>query len=154
MCYNVNCQIYLFFIKFLVSIFKIIIDFILRNFINVLLNCKYTFNIFKNEFLLLCIVYTIFTNVTNLFNLILLMFYDLIFYDYFTIFGSINFPVESFITNTLYFTKSVNYLKDITVSTKVLFQIRLTLISNSSDCENMIYLYLVLSFYSFCYHEI
>ena len=36
--------------KFLVSIFKTIINFILRNFINVLLNCKYIFNIFKNEF--------------------------------------------------------------------------------------------------------
>ena len=66
----------LFFIKFLVSIFKTIIDFILRNFINVFLNCKYIFNIFKNEFLVLCIVYTIFTNVTNLCNIFL------IFYDY------------------------------------------------------------------------
>ena len=45
----------LFFSKFLVSIFKSIINFILRNFINVLLNCKYIFNIFKNEFLVLCI---------------------------------------------------------------------------------------------------
>ena len=79
-------------------------------------------------------------------------FYDYLNFCYFTIFGSIKFPVENFITSTLYFTKSVIYLKDITVSTKVLFQIRLTLISNSSDCENMIYLYLVLFFYSFCYH--
>ena len=37
-----------FFIIFIVSIFKTIIDFILRNFINVLLNCKYVFNIFMN----------------------------------------------------------------------------------------------------------
>ena len=35
----------LFFIKFLVSIFKMIISLILRNFINVLLNCKYNFKI-------------------------------------------------------------------------------------------------------------
>ena len=61
----------LFFIKFLVSIFKTIIDFILRNFINAFLNCKYIFNIFKNEMLVLCIVYTIFTNVTNLCNIFL-----------------------------------------------------------------------------------
>ena len=61
----------LFFIKFLVSIFKTIIDFILRNFINAFLNCKYVFNIFKNEMLVLCIVYTIFTNVTNLCNIFL-----------------------------------------------------------------------------------
>ena len=66
----------LFFIKFLVSIFKTIINFILRNFINVLLNCKYIFNIFKNEFLVLCIVYTIFINVSNLCKIFL------IFYDY------------------------------------------------------------------------
>ena len=130
----------LFFIKFLVSIFKTIIDFILRNFINVLLNCKYIFNIFKNEFLVLCIVYTIFTNVTNLCN-IFSIFYDYLNFCYFTIFGSIKFSVENFITSTLYFTKSVIYLRDIMVSTKELFQIRLTLISNSSDCENMIALF-------------
>ena len=62
----------LFFIKFLASIFKTIINFILRNFINVLLNCKYIFNIFKNEFLVLCIVNTIFTNVTNPCNIFLI----------------------------------------------------------------------------------
>ena len=39
------CQ---FFIVFIVSIFKTIIDFILRNVINVLLNCKYVFNILMN----------------------------------------------------------------------------------------------------------
>ena len=127
----------LFFIKFLVSIFKTIIDFILRNFINVFLNCKYIFNIFKNEFLVLCIVYTIFTNVTNLCN-IFLIFYDYLNFCSFTIFGSIKFAVEYFITRTLYFTKSVIYLRDIVVSTKENFQIRLTLIRNSSDCENMI----------------
>ena len=56
----------LFFIKLLVSTFKKIINFILRNFINVLLlNCKYIFNIFKNKFLVLCIAYTIFTNVIH-----------------------------------------------------------------------------------------
>ena len=127
----------LFFIKFLVSIFKTISVFILRNFINVFLNCKYIFNIFKNEFLVLCIVYTIFTNVTNLCN-IFLIFYDYLNFCSFTIFGSIKFAVEYFITRTLYFTKSVIYLRDIVVSTKENFQIRLTLIRNSSDCENMI----------------
>ena len=96
----------LFFIKFLVSIFKTIIDFILRNFINVLLNCKYIFNIFKNEFLVLCIAYTIFTNVTNLCNTFSI-FYDNLGFCYFTIFGSINFSVANFITSTLCFTKSV-----------------------------------------------
>ena len=97
-----------------------------------------------NEFLVLCIVYTIFTNVTNLCN-IFSIFYDYLNFCYFTIFGSIKFSVENFITITLYFTKSVIYLRDIMVSTKELFQIRLTLISNSSDCENMIAL-LVFSF--------
>ena len=110
----------LFFIKFLVSIFKTVIDFILRNFINVLLKCKYIYKI----------------NVSNLCN-IFLIFYDYLNFCYFTIFGSIKFSVENFITSTLYFTKSVIYLRDITVSTKELFQIRLTLISNSMrkyDC--------------------
>ena len=60
---------------------------------------------------------------------------------YFTIFGSIKFSVENFITSTLYFIKSVIYLRNIMVSTKELFQIRLTLISNSSDCEHMIALF-------------
>ena len=41
----------------------------------------------------------------------------------------------------IYFTKLVIYLRDIMVSIKELFQIRLTLISNSSDCENMIALF-------------
>ena len=117
-----------------------ITDFILRNFINVLPNCKYVFNIFKNEFLVLCIVPTIFTNVTNLCN-IFLIFYDYLNFCYFTIFGSIKFEVENFITSTLYFTKSVIYLRDITVSIKELFQIKLTLISNCSDWENMIALF-------------
>ena len=137
----------LFFIKFLVSIFKTIINFILRNFINVLLNCKYIFNIFKNEFLVLCIVYAIFTNVTNLCNTFLI-FYDYLFFFcccccccYFTIFCSARFAVENFITNTLYFTNSVIYLKDIRVSTKKLFQIRPTLMNNSSDCKTMIALF-------------
>ena len=89
----------LFFIKFLVSIFKTIINFILRNFINVLLNCKYIFNIFKNEFLVLCIVYTIFTNVTNLCN-IFSIFYDYLNFCCFTIFSSIKFSVENVITST------------------------------------------------------
>ena len=64
-----NCSKFhsLFFIKILVSIFKTIIDFISRIFIKVFLNCEYIFNIFKNEFLVLCIVYTIFTSVTNLY---------------------------------------------------------------------------------------
>ena len=73
----------LFFIKFLVSIFKMIIDFILRNFINVLLNCKYIFNIFINEFLVLCIVYTIFTNVTKLCNIFLIFYNYLISFFFF-----------------------------------------------------------------------
>ena len=90
--------------------------------------------------MVLCIVYTIFTNVTNLCN-IFSIFYDYLNFCYFTIFGSIKFSVENFITITLYFTKSVIYLRDIMVSTKELFQIRLTLISNSSDCENMIALF-------------
>ena len=94
--------------------------------------------------MVLCIVYTIFTNVTNLHN-IFLIYYDYLDFCYCTIFGSIKFAVESVITSTLYFTKSVIYLRDIMVSTKELFQIRLTLISNSSDCENMIAL-LVFSF--------
>ena len=129
-----------FFIKFLVSIFKTIIDFILRNFINAFLNCKYIFNIFKNEFLALCIVSRFFNNDANQCH-IFLIFYDYLNFCYYTIFGSIKFAVENFITSTLYFTKSVNYFRDITVSTKELFQIRLTLISNNSDCENMIALF-------------
>ena len=53
----------------------------------------------------------------------------------------VNIVLVSFITSTLYFTKSVIYLRHITVSTKEIFQIRLSLISNSSDCENMIALF-------------
>ena len=93
----------LFFIKFLVSIFIKIVDFILRNIINVLLNCEYILNIFNNEFLVLCIVYTIFTDVTNLCNAFS-MFYDYLNFCYFTIFGSFKFAVKNFITNILYFT--------------------------------------------------
>ena len=102
--------------------------------------------------MVLCIVYTVFTNVTNLWN-IFLIFYDHLDIFYFTIFGSIKFAVENFITSTLYSTKSVNYLKDATISIKEFFQIRLTLISNSSDCENMIALF-VFSFIllRLCYH--
>ena len=98
----------------------------LRNFISEFLNCKCIFNIFKNKFLVLCIVSTVFTNVTNLCN-IFLIFYNYLNFCYFTIFT----------TSTFYF-KSIIYLRDITVSTKELFQIRLTLISNSSSFENMI----------------
>ena len=97
--------------------------------------------------MVLCLVYTIFTNVTNLCN-IFLIFYDYLNFCSFTIFGSIKFAVEYFITSTLYFTKSVIYLRDIVVSTKDPFQIRLTLISNSSDFKNMIALF-VFSFNSF-----
>ena len=75
-----------------------------------------------NKFLVLCTVYTIFTTVTNLCN-IFLIFHDYLNFCYFTIFGSIKFAVESFINSTLYFTKSVIYLKDITVSTKELFKL-------------------------------
>ena len=53
----------------------------------------------------------------------------------------VNIVLVSFITSTLYFTKSVIYLRHITVFTKEIFQIRLSLISNSSDCENMIALF-------------
>ena len=98
-------------------------------------NNKYVFNIFKNEFVVLCVVPTIFTNVTNLCN-IFLIFYDYLNFCYFTIFGSVKFTVENFTTSTFYF-KLIIYLRVITVSTKELFQIRLTLVSNSSDCENM-----------------
>ena len=137
-----NCSKFhsLFFIKILVSIFKTIIDFILRIFIKVFLNCEYIFNIFKNEFLVLCIVYTIFASVTNLCN-IFLIFYDYLNFCYFTIFGSVKFAVENFITSNLYFIKSVIYLRDIMVSTKERFQIRLTMIINSSDCKKMIALF-------------
>ena len=107
---------------------------------NVLLNCKYIFDIFKNDFFASCIVYAIFTNVTNLCN-IFLIFYDYLNFCYFTIFGSIKFAVENFAISTLYFAQSVIYLRDITVSTKERFQIRLTLISNSSDCENTMVLF-------------
>ena len=59
------------------------------------------------------------------------------------------FAVENFIISTLYFTKSAIYFRDITVSTKELFKIRLTLVCNSSDCENVIILFVfsfILSF--------
>ena len=65
-----------------------------------------------------------FTNATNLCN-IFLIFYDYLNFCYFTIFGSIKFSVENFITSTLYFTKSVIYLRDITVSTKKIFKLDL-----------------------------
>ena len=91
--------------------------------------------------MVLCIVYTIFTNATNLCN-IFSIFYDYLNFCYFTIFGSIKFSVADFITSNLYFTKLVISLRDITVSTKALSQIRLTLISNSRDCQNMIALFL------------
>ena len=45
------------------------------------------------------------------------------------------------ITGIFNFTKPVIYLSDVTVFTKELFQIRLTLISNSSDCKNAIALF-------------
>ena len=92
------------------------------------------------KILVLCIVSNIFTNVTNLCN-IFLIFYDYLNVCYFTIFGSVKFAVENFITSTFYFTKSVIYLRDMTVSTKELFQISVTLINNISDCENMIALF-------------
>ena len=69
-----------------------------------------------NEFLVLCIVYSIFivTNLCNIFSI----FYDYLNFCCFTIFGSIKFSVENVITSTLYFTTSVIYLRDIMVSTK------------------------------------
>ena len=91
------------------------------------------------------VVSTIFTNVNNLCN-IFLLFYDCLIFCCFTIFDSIKFVNENFITTTFYFSKPVIYLRGIAVSTKKFFQIRLTLISNSSDCENMIVLF-VFSFF-------
>ena len=64
----------------------------------VLQNCKYIFNIFKNEFLVLSIVTLTFTNVTDPCN-ILLIFYDFPNFCYFTIFGSVKVAVEKFITS-------------------------------------------------------
>ena len=87
---------------------------------NVFLNRKYIFNIFKNEFLVLCIATTIFTIVTNLYN-ICLIFYDYLNFCNFTGFISVKVTVENFIISFFYFTKSVIYLKDISVSTKELF---------------------------------
>ena len=49
--------------------------------------------------------------------------YDYLNFCYFTIFVSIKFAVENFITSTLYFTKSLIYLRDVTVSTKEHFHI-------------------------------
>ena len=75
----------LFFINFLVSISKTTFDFTLENFINAFLNCKYIVNIFKKEFLVLCIVTTIFTNATNLyiFNILQLSKFLLFYYFWF-----------------------------------------------------------------------
>ena len=129
-----------FFINFLVSNLKMTFDFTLKNFINALLNCKYIFNIFKKEFLVLCIVNTIFTNVTNLYN-IFLIFSDYLNFCYFAVFGSVKVAIKNFKTSIFYITKLVIYLSDITAPTKELFQIRLTPISNSSDCENRIALF-------------
>ena len=98
------------------------------------------FNIFKNEFLVLYIVTTIFTTVINLCN-IFLIFYNYLNFCYFTIFGSVKVAVENFITSVYYFTKLVIYLRDISVSKKELFQIKLILICNSSNYENMIALF-------------
>ena len=90
----------------------------IRNFINAFLKCKHIFNIFNNKFLVLCIVSTVFTNVTNLCN-ISLIFYDYLNFCYFIIFGSVKFAVENFITSIFYFTMSVIYLREITVYTKL-----------------------------------
>ena len=65
-----------------------------------------------------------FTNTTSLCN-IFLIFYDNLNFCYFNIFGSIKFAIENFITSTLYFTKSVIYLRYITVSTKKIFKLDL-----------------------------
>ena len=91
-----------FFIKLLVSIFKMIIYFMLRNYINPFFNYKYISNIFKNEFLVLCIVFTNLTNATNISD-IFLIFYDYLNFCYFTLFGSVKFTVENFTANTFYF---------------------------------------------------
>ena len=66
-------------------------------YVNAFLNCKYVFNIFKNGFLVLCVV---FTNVTNLCN-VFLIFYDYLNFYYFTSFVSIKFAVKNYITGTL-----------------------------------------------------
>ena len=70
----------------------------LRNFINTFLNCKYIFNFFKNEFLVLCIVTTVFTNVINLCN-IFLFFYDYLNFCCFTSFRAVKVAVENFMTS-------------------------------------------------------
>ena len=73
---------------------------------------------------------------------IFLIFYNYLNFCYFAIFGSAKFAVENSITSIFYVPKSVIYLSDMTVSTKELFQIIITRISNSSDCENTIALFL------------
>ena len=75
---------------------------------------------------------------------IFLIFYNYLNFCYFTIFGSAKFAVENSITSIFYVPNfmSVIYLSDMTVSTKELFQIIITRISNSSDCENAIALFL------------
>ena len=121
----------LFLIKFLVSIFKI-------HSINVFLNCKCIFNIFKNDYFVLCIVYTFFINVANLCN-IFLIFYNFLNFCYFTIFGSIKFAVWKFYDQHSLFCQVSNLFKRYNSFHLRTFQIRLTLIiSNKSNCENMI----------------
>ena len=65
----------LFFIKFLVSIFKLIINFILTNFIDVLLNCKYISTFLRIKFW----YYTL------LILLLLMLLTYVIYFQYFTI---------------------------------------------------------------------
>ena len=88
-----------FFINFLVCIFKMAIDFMLRNFIMhfLILNIFLTFS--RMIFLVLCIVTTIFTNATNLCN-IFLIFYNHLNFCYFTIFDSVRVAVVNFITTS------------------------------------------------------
>ena len=76
----------------------------LRNFINTFLNCKYIFYIFKNEFLVLCIVTTVFINVINLCYIYIYIYVYMFFYDYlnfccFTSFCAVKIAVESFMTS-------------------------------------------------------
>ena len=77
-----------------------------RNFINAFIDCKYIFTIFKNDFLLLCIVTASFTNVNNLYN-IFLIFYGFLNFCDFTSFGSVKVVIENFIISIFYFIKSL-----------------------------------------------
>ena len=67
---------------------------------------------------------------------------------YFTNFGSFKFAVANFINSILYFDKSVIYLRDLKFLQNSFFQVRFTLISNSSNCKNCIQFYFIIPFVS------